>query len=276
MMHRLFCIFVMTILLGACSTSIVYNNADYLVKWWIGKYIDFNATQKPIVDQTIDAWLNWHREQEIPRYTNQLTTLKTAIVAQDLSREQLSQHFSETQSHMTRIRQRVAPDVAAIGVTLDLEQLSQLFATITHERQERAEEAKQRRQKQPSRSARIIESMEEYIGPLTQVQTDIVDTYVAQLNSTSQLWQAYGDLSNQTARKILLSAAFDNLAQQRLADFIVNQESLQTLALQEASEENKALYIDMLWAILPTLSNRQRDELIDKIDEYLSLLQSIS
>lgn len=276
MMHRLFCIFAMTILLGACSTSIVYNNADYLVKWWIGKYIDFNATQKPIVDQTIDAWLNWHREQEIPRYTNQLTTLKTAIVAQDLSREQLSQHFSETQSHMTRIRQRVAPDVAAIGVTLDLEQLSQLFATITHERQERAEEAKQRRQKQPSRSARIIESMEEYIGPLTQVQTDIVDTYVAQLNSTSQLWQAYGDLSNQTARKILLSAAFDNLAQQRLADFIVNQESLQTLALQEASEENKALYIDMLWAILPTLSNRQRDELIDKIDEYLSLLQSIS
>lgn len=276
MMHRLFCIFAMTILLGACSTSIVYNNADYLVKWWIGKYIDFNATQKPIVDQTIDAWLNWHREQEIPRYTNQLTTLKTAIVAQDLSREQLSQHFSETQSHITRIRQRVAPDVAAIGVTLDLEQLSQLFATITHERQERAEEAKQRRQKQPSRSARIIESMEEYIGPLTQVQTDIVDTYVAQLNSTSQLWQAYGDLSNQTARKILLSAAFDNLAQQRLADFIVNQESLQTLALQEASEENKALYIDMLWAILPTLSNRQRDELIDKIDEYLSLLQSIS
>lgn len=276
MMHRLFCIFVMTILLGACSTSIVYNNADYLVKWWIGKYIDFNAAQKPIVDQTIDAWLNWHREQEIPRYTNQLTTLKTAIVAQDLSREQLSQHFSETQSHMTRIRQRVAPDVAAIGVTLDLEQLSQLFATITHERQERAEEAKQRRQKQPSRSARIIESMEEYIGPLTQVQTDIVDTYVAQLNSTSQLWQAYGDLSNQTVRKILLSAAFDNLAQQRLADFIVNQESLQTLALQEASEENKALYIDMLWAILPTLSNRQRDELIDKIDEYLSLLQSIS
>ena len=276
MMHRLFCIFVMTILLGACSTSIVYNNADYLVKWWIGKYIDFNATQKPIVDQTIDAWLNWHREQEIPRYTNQLTTLKTAIVAQDLSREQLSQHFSETQSHITRIRQRVAPDVAAIGVTLDLEQLSQLFATITHERQERAEEAKQRRQKQPSRSARIIESMEEYIGPLTQVQTDIVDTYVAQLNSTSQLWQAYGELSNQTARKILLSAAFDNLAQQRLADFIVNQESLQTLALQEASEENKALYIDMLWAILPTLSNRQRDELIDKIDEYLSLLQSIS
>ena len=276
MMHRLFCIFAMTILLGACSTSIVYNNADYLVKWWIGKYIDFNATQKPIVDQTIDAWLNWHREQEIPRYTNQLTTLKTAIVAQDLSREQLSQNFSETQSHITRIRQRVAPDVAAIGVTLDLEQLSQLFATITHERQERAEEAKQRRQKQPSRSARIIDSMEEYSGPLTQVQTDIVDTYVAQLNSTSQLWQAYGDLSNQTARKILLSAAFDNLAQQRLADFIVNQESLQTLALQEASEENKALYIEMLWAILPTLSNRQRDELIDKIDEYLSLLQSIS
>jgi hypothetical protein len=36
------------------------------------------------------------------------------------------------------------------------------------------------------------------------------------------------------------------------------------------------LYIDMLWAIFPTLSLRQRDELIAKIDEYLTLLQSIS
>lgn len=275
-MRRLFLIFTVTILLGACSSSIVYNNADFLVKWWINKYIDFNTQQQPVVENTIDEWLSWHRQSEIPRYKQQLTTLKTAVVTQQLSRPQLEQQFTQTLTHIERIRARVAPDVAAIGMTLNIDQLSQLFATINHERKERAEEFIARQKKQPSRAERIMESMEEYIGPLSQSQAQIVESYVAQLNPTYSMWQEYGDVSNQTARKILLSASFDQLAQQRLADFIVNQETLQSQDLKQASEENKALYIDMLWAIFPTLSLRQRDELIAKIDEYLTLLQSIS
>ena len=275
-MRRLFFIFTITILLSACSSSIVYNNADFLVKWWASKYIDFNDQQQPVVESTIDEWLSWHRQSEIPRYQQQLNTLKTAVTTQQFSREQLAQQLDEAQTHIERIRQRVAPDVAAIGVTLNVDQLSQLFATINHERKERAEEFVARQKKQPSRAERIMESMEEYIGPMSQSQAEIVESYVAQLNSTYSLWQEYGDVSNQTARKILLSAGFDELAQQRLADFIINQETLQPPALQKASEANKALYIDMLWAIFPTLSTQQRDELIEKIDEYLTLLQSIS
>lgn len=275
-MRRLFLIFTITILLGACSSSIVYNNADFLVKWWVSKYIDFNPQQQPVVENTIDAWLSWHRQSEIPRYQQQLNTLKTAVATKQFSRPQLEQQFTETLTHIERIRQRIAPDVAAIGVTLDIDQLSQLFATINHERKERAEDFVKRQKKQPSRAERMMESMEEYIGPMSQSQAQIVESYVSQLNATYSLWQEYGDVSNQTARKILLSAGFDELAQQRLADFIVNQETLQPRALQAASEANKALYIDMLWAIFPTLSPRQRDELIAKIDEYLTLLQSIS
>jgi len=275
-MRRLFLIFTITMLLGACSSSIVYNNADFLVKWWVSKYIDFTPQQQPVVENTIDAWLSWHRQSEIPRYQQQLNTLKTAVATKQLSRPQLAQQFTETLTHIERIRQRIAPDVAAIGVTLDIEQLSQLFATINHERKERAEEFIKRQKKQPSRAERMMESMEEYIGPMSQSQAHIVESYVSQLNATYSLWQEYGDVSNQTARKILLSVGFDELAQQRLADFIVNQETLQPPALQAASEANKALYIDMLWAIFPTLSPRQRDELIAKIDEYLTLLQSIS
>jgi hypothetical protein len=32
----------------------------------------------------------------------------------------------------------------------------------------------------------------------------------------------------------------------------------------------------MLWAIFPTLTDAQRDHLIDKIDEYLDLIESLS
>ena len=274
-MRKIF-VLVTLLLLSACSSSLVYNNADTLLSWWIGKYIDFTDAQQPLVDQTIDEWLAWHRQNELPQYRTQLLRLRNAINTSDLTRDELASHFDIAQGHTTRIRQRIAPDVAKIGVTLNLDQLSQLFATINHERTERAADFAERQQKQPKRSERLLENISEYLGRMTPAQKAIVEDYAQQLNATYELWREYGDTSNHTARQILLTAAFDNQAQTKLAHFIVEQESLQTAALQSAAEQNKALYINMLWAIFPTLTDAQRDHLIDKIDEYLDLIESLS
>lgn len=63
-MRKIF-VLVTLLLLSACSSSLVYNNADTLLSWWIGKYIDFTDAQQPLVDQTIDEWLTWHRQNEL-------------------------------------------------------------------------------------------------------------------------------------------------------------------------------------------------------------------
>ena len=274
-MRKIF-VLVTLILLSACSSSLVYNNADTLLGWWIGKYIDFTDAQQPLVDQTIDEWFAWHRQNELPQYRTQLLRLRNAISTSDLTQDELASHFDIAQGHTARIRQRIAPDIAKIGVTLNLDQLSQLFATINHERSERAEEFAERQRKQPKRSERLTENISEYLGRMTPAQKTIVEDYAKQLNATYELWREYGDTSNHTARQILLTAAFDNQAQTKLAHFIVEQESLQTAALQSAAEQNKALYINMLWAIFPTFTDAQRDHLIDKIDEYLDLIESLS
>lgn len=269
-------VLVAVLCLSACSSSIVYNNADTLLDWWIGKYIDFTDAQQPIVDQTIEEWLVWHRENELPLYRDQLLRLRSAITDGTLTKDQLAQHFDDTQAHTDRIRIRIAPDVAKIGVTLNLDQLSQLFATIKHERTERAEDYSQRQRKQPKRSERIIDTMSEYLGRMNSQQKALVEDYSEQLNPTYDLWREYGDVSNQTARQILLTAGFDQHAETKLANFIVDQAALQTPALQSAANQNKALYIDMLWAIFPTLNETQRENLTEKIDDYLALIASLT
>ncbi len=262
-------------MLSACSSRLVYNNADYLVKWWVGKYIDFNDQQQQTVDSTIDRWLSWHRQSQIPLYQAQLQTLRAQVSQQSLNREAILAHFADSNQHIDTLREYVAPDVAKIGMTLDLDQLSQLFATIKHERAERQDEYQQRSQAASSRVDRITERMAEYIGAVTPQQVEIIRRYEAQFNYTYPMWQAYGDASNQRARSILLSASFNPNAVQQMQQFVIDQSSLQSPELQQASQANKDLYIDMLWAIFSTLSSSQRAELVDKIDEYLSLLEAI-
>ncbi len=269
-------VLVAVLCLSACSSSIVYNNADTLLDWWIGKYIDFTDAQQPIVDQTIEEWLVWHRENELPLYRDQLLRLRSAITDGTLTKDQLAQHFDDAQAHTDRIRIRIAPDVAKMAVTLNLDQLSQLFATIKHERTERAEDYSQRQRKQPKRSERIIDTMSEYLGRMNSQQKALVEDYSEQLNPTYDLWREYGDVSNQTARQILLTAGFDQHAETKLANFIVDQAALQPPALQSAANQNKALYIDMLWAIFPTLNETQRENLTEKIDDYLALIDSLT
>lgn len=275
-MKRLIVVCLITcFMLSACSSRLVYNNADYLVKWWVGKYIDFNDQQQQTVDSTIDRWLSWHRQSQIPLYQAQLQTLRAQVSQQSLNREAILAHFADSNQHIDTLREYVAPDVAKIGMTLDLDQLSQLFATIKHERAERQDEYQQRSQAASSRVDRITERMAEYIGAVTPQQVEIIRRYEAQLNYTYPMWQAYGDASNQRARSILLSASFNPNAVQQMQQFVIDQSSLQSPELQQASQANKDLYIDMLWAIFSTLSSSQRAELVDKIDEYLSLLEAI-
>ncbi|MEN8824405.1 MAG: DUF6279 family lipoprotein, partial [Glaciecola sp.] len=83
-MRKIF-VLVTLLLLSACSSSLVYNNADTLLSWWIGKYIDFTDAQQPLVDQTIDEWLAWHRQNELPQYRTQLLRLRNAISTSDLT-----------------------------------------------------------------------------------------------------------------------------------------------------------------------------------------------
>lgn len=70
-MKNLLAIFVF-LLLSGCSSQFAYNNLDWLAYWYIDDYIDFTAEQEVIVDQKLITWLDWHKQQELPRYLSDL------------------------------------------------------------------------------------------------------------------------------------------------------------------------------------------------------------
>ena len=79
-MRKLFLFFLIpfTLLLNSCSSlQLAYNQSDFLLKWWLGSYIDSTVSQKAFLDQAAPKLLNTHRVNELPQVQAKLLKLRS-------------------------------------------------------------------------------------------------------------------------------------------------------------------------------------------------------
>ena len=78
MRKLLFFLIPFTLLLNSCSSlQLAYNQSDFLLKWWLGSYIDSTASQKAFLDQAAPKLLNKHRVNELPQVQAKLIKLRS-------------------------------------------------------------------------------------------------------------------------------------------------------------------------------------------------------
>ncbi len=75
---KIFTFILLLLSLSACTVKFVYNNLDWVVKWYVDDYITLTAEQKPIFNAHLAELLHYHRQQHLPEY---------ASLLQDIARE---------------------------------------------------------------------------------------------------------------------------------------------------------------------------------------------
>lgn len=266
---------LLLITISGCSGKIAYNNADVLLRWYISQYIELNDEQAPQVKALLDKALQWHRANELPRYLAQLRELRTQISERSLTQAQMTAHQDRAFQHWVRVREYLAPDISAIAMSLDIEQMSTLFVNLTNEREEEQADFAKRQREQPDRAERMIESFAETMGYVTDVQANLIRAMAPELKPTYQLWQDYQALTQQEARRILISKDFVPDAQEQLYQLLMQPEVLRSDEYNAAREHNRQLYLDLFSAMVPTLEAKQINQLVDEIDEYMELLEDL-
>lgn len=219
---------LLLITMTGCSGKIAYNNADFLLRWYIGQYIELNDEQAPQVKALLDKALEWHRVNELPRYLAQLRELRTQIKEQSLTQEQMAAHQDRAFQHWVRVREYLAHDISLIAMSLNIDQMSTLFVNLTNEREEDQADFAKRQRKQPDRAERMIESFAETMGYVSDAQADLIRAMVPELKPTYQLWQDYQALTQQEARRILISKDFVPDAQEQLYQLLIQPEVLRS------------------------------------------------
>ena len=111
------------VLFLAGSSAIVpaYNNAPFVVHWWLDGYADFDADQSARVKADLAQLHAWHRKEDLPRIALMLQTVRAAVPG-ELQAEQVCGWYHEGLDYARALAQRSAPALAATVPGLRLEQ----------------------------------------------------------------------------------------------------------------------------------------------------------
>lgn len=177
------------LLVGCSSTTFFYNQLDTLIAWYLDDYVDLSREQSRAFDARIDALLQWHQREELPRYILLLDAVEARLDA-PLSAEFIANFADRAQDAGTRIQARVLDSVLAFGATLDLEQRLAFVETLQSRQQELREEHLERTD--AAYYEEIVERFEDnfhdYLGRLTEEQKDTMAAYGARYIRLDSLW----------------------------------------------------------------------------------------
>lgn len=270
-------VLLLMLTLTACSSKFAYNNLDWWVYWYLDDYISLTDTQEEIFDKHLNAWLQWHKSSELPRYKQQLLTLKQQLNSNTLNTNAINQHLSEARSHWQRVRDKISPPLARLARTLEDDQVVILFAQIEKENEEEQEErdeylAKSPKERQEERLERLIETVEEQIGDINDDQREIIATYSEQFTSTADYWLAYRKDIQQAARRLFVTRHVNENFVNDLVALIENPDAYRSEAYILARAQNQTVMATMASEIATTLTNKQKDYFIDNLDELIDTL----
>lgn len=178
------------LLLGACSsTTFFYNRLDFLIPWYMGRYVDLDREQSVFLDQQLLPFLAWHRNEELPRYVELLDEaerlLDGPVTASDIERLSLS-----AEEAWLRVEERGLEWMMELGAQLSDEQMADFIAEL-RQRQTKYEKKYLPRTDEEYREDafdNLRDSLQDYMGRLESSQRDRLQVYVAQLNRSDSVW----------------------------------------------------------------------------------------
>lgn len=271
-MKKLFVVCISVLFLSACSAKFAYNNADWLIDWYIDDYIDFTDEQEQMFDIYFAEWMAWHKQQELPKYEQQLRRFITDVSSGNIDYASLTQHQDELKAHWVEIRTHLAPDLAELAATMSDEQVTRFFVELEKENQkedealeELAEMPLKKRIKRWNKNRR--KNLSRWIGKLSDEQKQLIASYEGKFKPSRALWLQYQRDYQQALRVVFITQGRSEAFKQALQQLIVEPEKYRSDSLHEVSEHNAHMSKQYLVEVLETLSDKQRQKMIEETGE---------
>jgi hypothetical protein len=182
--------FAAVVLLAGCSsTKFAYNRLDFILHWYLGRYVDLDAGQSDWFDTRIEALLDHHRNEELPKYVAFLDALD-ADLNRPVTLTQVQGYTDTLELAWYRVRDPGLEELLALGERLSREQLDG-FIDELRKRQGKYERKYLDRSDEEFREDaqdNLRDMLEDYLGRLSDEQDRRVAKTVQALARTDSEW----------------------------------------------------------------------------------------
>jgi hypothetical protein len=260
-------ILLTVILTGCSSTSLVYNNADWLVRGKIDDYFSLSAPQKQQLKTDINSILQWHREQELAKYSDLLNQFNRQY-ADGLTSEEFDLFLDQTSSARIRLVESSIPTAIQFLSTISIKQIDYYDRIFLEKRTKRAKKLDTPTKKYADENfTNFIENLEEWFGNFDESQMAQLRMISDARPDNRQYWFERSKLRHQGFSDLLRSHPSKEKIKQYLHDRFV------LLKKVDAKEQNISRQVRLYWmsALLRidnVITTKQRQHLISRISDY--------
>ncbi|PKH32334.1 MULTISPECIES: DUF6279 family lipoprotein [unclassified Shewanella] len=277
MSKKLIILLLSSLFFVGCSTKVSYFFLDWAIEWEVEEYVELTSEQQDKFDIIIESFLVWHRQQELPRYRDQLSLLSTLTNQQTMTPELWLNQVSMAKAHWSRIFDFVMPDLLPIMASLSDGQVDQILAQLKKEQQELIEEYAGKDQAELIKDSdkRIAKQLSEWTGDATDEQKNIIHQANTQRLATLDMWLEY--------RHEWLSQFEQALKRRQQTDYFTQQMKLLMISPDELKSEvyrdnvtgNTRKFGSMLITLNQTFSQKQRKHFDKKLAELVEDLTEL-
>ncbi len=189
-MKRVFliCLFMVT-LAGCSSTTFLYNRLDFILPWLLGDYVRLDSAQKVYLKQQLDPFLDWHREEELPRYIDLIEQIERTL-DDPVTVTQVEAIVAEFERAWARVERRGVGLLLDLGERLDDEQMAEFLDALFEKQQELQEKYLERSDEEYYKDAydNFTDSAQDFLGRLSSEQKLAIEQGIAGLWRSDHAW----------------------------------------------------------------------------------------
>ena len=156
---------------GCSSAKLFYSYGDSIVSWQLDSYFDLTNEQEEWVEERMRLHLEWHHNEELPRYRRFLLDIQKS--AKDgLTMSELDEGFYRFGTKVDRIFERLIPDVVLFLSEISPEQINNLELVMDEENEEMMKRMENQQELIQERHENFWDQMEDWFGEFSISQRE--------------------------------------------------------------------------------------------------------
>lgn len=266
---------LLLLVLGGCSTTtFLYNRLDFLIPWYLGDYVELDRQQKRSLDDLLDPFLAWHREEELQRYIELLGQIEADLDA-PVSAAQVAGHAEALVAAWERIEVRSLEWMLALGEELSDKQLAGFVDKLWEQQREYEEKYLPRSLAEYHEEAyeNLLDSIQDSMGRLDWGQRTILEEAAAALQRSDGIW-----LQERERWVTRMAALLEREPgwQQGVRDMLATRDETTSAEYLAVYEHNTSTIYAAVARVLNTRTDRQDKRLRRRIGDFRGDLETLA
>jgi Family of unknown function (DUF6279) len=253
------------LLFGCSATELAYNNADTLIRWQAGRYLDLKNSQAEEFSARLAAFLVWHRSTALPQYAR-LASEAGARLERGASLADMVWGYDAIRQQAREGLRRAGADTGDFLDRLTPAQIENLERRFAEDNAKFASEWLEGtpEQQRTRRLKRLTHTLEDWLGELSDAQRE----RVRQFNGAAPLNAEMRDRERRRRQEELLAMLRARESARHLADWAAEWDRGRDPAFARANREFTDGLLAMLADLERTLNPRQRALAVARLREH--------